>query len=97
MADHFIRYILQVPVETALILCSIDSIQCWKHCSQILVYIDATASHSCSKFVSGMSVMRISSSTTTQMCSYGLRSGDREGHFSTVNSLSPLRNLFEMI
>ncbi len=55
------------------------------------------ASHSCCRFVSCTSMMWISRSTTSQMCSIGLRSGDCGGHLSKVNSLSCSRNQSEMI
>ncbi len=40
-------------------------------------------------FVGCTSMMRISRSTTSQMCSIGLRSGDCGGHLSKMNSLPP--------
>ncbi len=85
---HFIRCTLLVPgwtpfaVRTVLILRGMD----WKHSSEILVHIVMIASHSCCRFVSCTSMMRISRSTTSQSCSIGLRSGDCGGHLSKVNS-----------
>ncbi len=83
--------------RTALILCGVDSTRCWKHSSDILVHIGMIASHSCCRFVSCTSMMRISRSTTSQRCSIGLRSSDCGGHLSKVNSLSCSRNQSEMI
>ncbi len=83
--------------RTALILCGIDSTRCWKHSSEILVHIDMIASRSCCRFVGCTSMMRISLSTTSQMCSIGLRYGDCGGHLSKVNSLSYSKKQFEMI
>ncbi len=83
--------------RTVLILRGIDSTRCWKHCSEILVYIDMIASRSCCRFVVCTSMMRISRSTTSQRCSIGLRSGDCGGHLSKVNSSSCSRNQSEMI
>ncbi len=103
LTGHFIRYTLLVPgwtpfaFKTALILRGIDSTRCWKHSSDILVHIDMIASHSCCRFVGCTSMMRISRSTTSQMCSIGLRSGDCGGYLSKVNSLSCSRNQSEMI
>ncbi len=103
LTGHFIRYTLLVPVgppfaiKTALILRGIDSTRCWKHSSEILVYIDMIASHSCCRFVGCTSMMRISRSTTSQRCSIGLRSGDCGNHLSKVNSLSCSRNQSAMI
>ncbi len=61
--------------RTALILRGIDSTRCWKHSSEILVHIDMISSHSCCRFVCCTSMMWISSFTTSQSCSIGLRSG----------------------
>ncbi len=103
LTGNFIRYTLLVSgwtpfaFRTALILRGIDSTSCWKHSSEILVYIDMIASRSCCRFVGCTSMMRISRSTTSQRCSIGLRSGDCGGHLSKVNSLSCSRNQSEMI
>ncbi len=103
LTGHFIRCTLLVPgwtpfsFRTALILCCIDSSRCWKHSSEILVLIDMIASRSYCRFVGCSSMMWISRSTTSQMCSIGLRSGDCGGHLSKVNSLSCSRNQSEMI
>ncbi len=67
------------------------------HSSEILVHIDMIASHSCCRFVGCTCMIWISRSTTSQMCSIGLRSGDCGGHLSKVNSLSCSRNQSEMI
>ncbi len=83
--------------RTALILRGIDSTRCWKHSSEILVYIDMIASRSCCRFVGCTSMMWISRSTTSQSCSIRLRSGDCGGHLSKINSLSCSRNQSEMI
>lgn len=48
------------------------------------------ASRTCCSCVGCTSMMQISLSTTFQMCSMGLRSGDCGGHRSTVKSLSCL-------
>ncbi len=103
LTGHFIRYILLVPGWTPFCLQNwlnslcIDSTRCWKHSSEILVHIDMIASRSCCKFIGCTSMMQISRSTTSQMCSIGLRSGDCGGHLSKVNSLSCSRNQSEMI
>ncbi len=103
LTGSFIRYTLLVPgwtpfaFRTALILRGIDSTRCWKHSSEILVHIDMIESRSCCRFVGFTSMMRISRSTTSQMCSLGLRSDERGGHLSKVNSLSCSRNQSEMI
>ncbi len=52
----------------------------------MLVHIDMIASQSCCRFVSCTSMMQISSSTTSQKCSIGLRFGDCGDHLSKVNS-----------
>ncbi len=75
----------------------LDSTRCWKHSSEMLVYIDTIASHSCCRFVGCTSMMQITRSTTSQMCSIGLRSSDCGGHLSKVNSLSCSRNQSVMI
>ncbi len=103
LTGHFIRYTLLVPVwtpfafRTALILRGTGSKRCWKHSSEILVHIDMIASHSCCRFVGCTTMMWISRSSTSHMCSIGLRSGDCGGHLSKVNSLSCSRNQSEMI
>ncbi len=81
----------------ASILHDIASTRFWKHSSVILVHIDTIASYSYCRFVGCTTMTRISHSTTSQMCSIGLRSGDCGGHLSTVNSLSCSCNQFEMI
>ncbi len=83
--------------RTALIIHVIDSTRCWKHSSEILVYIVMIASSSCCRFVGCTSMMQISRPTTSQKCSIGLRFGDCGGHLSKVNSLSCSRNQSEMI
>ncbi len=95
---HLIRYTLLVPgwilfcLQNCLISSWHGSTRSWIHSSAILVHIDMIASRNCCT-----SMMRISHSTTSQMCSIGLRSGDCGGHFSKVNSLSCSRNQSEMI
>ncbi len=102
LTGPFIRYTLLVPgwtpfaFRTALIIRGIDSTRCWKHSSEILVHIDRIASRSCCRFGRFTSMMQISRSTTSQMCSIGLQSDDRGGHLSKVNSLSCSRNQSEM-
>ncbi len=84
--------------RAALILRVVDLTRCWKHSSEILVYIiDVIASRSCCRFVGCTSRMRISRSTTSQKCSIRLRSGNCGGHLSKVNSLSCSRNQSEML
>ncbi len=103
LIGHFIRYTFLVPgwtpfcLQNCLNYFGIDSTRCWKHSSEILVYIDMIASRSCCRFVGCTSMMRISRSTTSQRCSIGLKSGDCGGHLSKVNSLSCSRNQSEMI
>lgn len=60
----------------------------WKHPSEIWVHTDMRASLSCYT-----SVMRISSSTTSQSCSTGLRSSNWRSH----RSLSRSRKLCDMV
>ncbi len=103
LIGHFIRYTLLVPGWTPFCLhnCLNSS---WhrfnkvlKHSSEILIHIDMIVSRSCCRFVGCTSMMRISLSTTSQRCSFGLSSGDCGGHSSKVNSLSCSRNQSEMI
>ncbi len=54
----------------------IDLTRCWKHSLGILKNIDIRLLCSCCSFVSCTSMMQISTSTTSQMCSIGLRFGD---------------------
>ncbi len=82
--------------RTALILHGIDSTRCWKHSSEILVHINMIASHSCCRFVTCTSMIRIFRSSTSQRRSIGLRSGDCGGHLSKVDSLCSI-NQSEMI
>lgn len=51
---------------------------------------------SCCTFVDCTFIMWVSDSTTSQICSVGLRSGDYGCHLSTVDSMSSQRNQFEM-
>ena len=69
----------------------------FKYSSEILLHIDMIASRSCCRFGGRTCLMQISCSTTSQRCSFGLRSGDCGGHLSTVNSSSCSRNQSEMI
>lgn len=60
--------------RTLLILCSTHPTRCWKHYTEILVYICVIALHIYLFICTFM--MRISCSTTSQSCSVGLRSSD---------------------
>ncbi len=103
LTGHFIRYTLLVPGW--ILFCFQNRLNSsWhrfnkvlKHSSEILVHIDMKASRSCCRFVDSTSMMWISRSITSQICSIGLRSGDCGGHLSKVNSLSCSRNQSEMI
>lgn len=63
----------------------------------ILVHINTMASGSCCRFVGCTPMMQIYWSTTSKRCSIGLRSVVCGSCWSTVNSLSCLRNQFEII
>lgn len=53
LAVYFVRYTRPVPgwTPSAFVLCSIESLRCWKHSRAIWVRTDTTASRSCCRFV----------------------------------------------
>lgn len=63
----------------------------------ILFHIGMMTSHSWCKLAGCTSTMWILCSTISHSCSIGLKSGDRGGHFNTMNWLSCSRDQFEMI
>ncbi len=90
LTGHFIRYTLLGPVWTPFCLQNcLNSL--WNRLNKVLETFLRVLFWSILtwRFVGCTSMMRISRSTTSQMCSIGLRSGDCGGHLSKMNSLPP--------